>query len=46
MQPVKNYAHLLRLIGIAEHVEFEQNKTAGRRLVNLTKTDAWSSIPG
>jgi len=31
---------------IAEHVEFEKNKTAGRRLANLTKIGAWSSIPG
>ena len=31
---------------IAEHVEFEKNKTAGRRLANLTKSGAWSSIPG
>lgn len=46
MLPVKNNAHLLRLIGYREHVEFEKNKTAGRRLANLAKTGAWSSIPG
>ena len=46
MPPAKNYVRLLRLSAIAEHAEFEKNKTAGRRLVNFTKTGVWSSIRG